>query len=314
MLLGLAALVLAACGNNNMGTDSGPPDTGAIEMDSGPPAPRAAAATAVGADSMIGTSDDVLADFSCMGTAMAPTGGADATFTANIADFMTGAAVDMIDVDIFPDNVVTDGCSGTCVRMTSDAMGNLPGTAPAGGWMAYRVAAGGMAPGDPVLTIGYNRVVPMMGGMIELPAVSNATIGAIPAIYRRTRLPGTAIVSGSITDCAGDEVANARLRVFRGATEVLPGPAMTDFFVGYFNGMSGPSPSRVTTHVDGIYAAANLDPAGGPVRVELWAPIVVDGAEMRLACEEIRVFANAVTIISVGPARGDYPAGHGCAP
>lgn len=256
-------------------------------------------------------------DFTCVGTRTAPAGGADATFGAHVYDFQNGESSNVADigVQIFPDNTVTADCTGSCQDLMTDSSGNISGvTAPAGGWFAYRVEAGtGSGGTTPVLTIGYNRVAPASGGTIQLPSVSSMTIGFIPSLYRRMRLPGTAIVSGSVTDCAGDEVENAVLRISRGGTQLVQGPNPTDFFIGYFNGSGLPSASRMYTNTDGIYAAANVEASAEPIRVELWARTEEGGDLRPIACEEIEVFADAVTIISVGPLRSDYEAGSGCA-
>ncbi|MDQ3032217.1 MAG: hypothetical protein M3Y87_07365 [Myxococcota bacterium] len=295
LILACAISLLGACGDPPATTDSGTetPDAGGLEI---PVAPG---------------------DFSCVGSAMAPVGGADAAFMAHVYDFQGGASTNVanIGVQIFPSNTVSADCTGACQDLMTDATGNIAGvTAPQGGWFAYRVEAGATGGGtSPVLTVGYNRVAPGPGGMIDLPSVSSMTIGFIPSLYRRMRLPGTAIVSGSVVDCAGDEVQNAVLRVYRGDSEVLPGPNATDFFIGYFNGSGLPSATRQYTNTDGIYAAANVAASAEPIRVEVWAR-TEEGADLRaIACEEIEVFADAVTIISVGPLRNDYAAGTGCA-
>lgn len=294
-ILACAMTLLGACG----GDDNGTPDSGPVESDANVELPVAPG------------------NFACVGTLTAPAGTGDSTFSAHVYDFQGGAStsVPTIGMQIFPDNVVTADCTGNCQDVMTDAMGDVSGlTAQAGSWFAYRVEAGtGGGGSSPVLTIGYNRVVPATGGMITLPSVSSMTIGFIPSLYRRMRLPGTAIVSGSVTDCDGEVVQNAILRVYRGATELVPGPEATDFFIGYFNGSGLPSATRQYTNTDGIYAAANVEATTEPIRVELWARTEEGGALRAIACEEIEVFGDAVTIISVGPLRNDYEAGSGCA-
>jgi hypothetical protein len=295
-ILACAMTLLSACGGDPMVE----PDSGPVETDAG----GLVVPVAVG-------------NFECVGTRTRPTGTGAATFAAHVYNFQEGAAssVANIGMQVFPDNVVTADCTGTCQDLMTDASGNVTGVmGETGSWFAYRVEAGtGGGSSAPVLTIGYNRVVPATGGMVDLPSVSSMTIGFIPALYLRMRLPGTAIVSGSLTDCDGELVENAILRVFRGTTEIIPGPDSTDFFIGYFNGSNLPSASREYTNTDGLYAAANVEATAEPVRVELWAR-TEEGADMRkIACEEIDVFGDAVTIISVGPLRNDYESGNGCA-
>lgn len=304
LILAGAIAALGGCGGN--GSMMGMPDAGLHYA-----VPSEAAMVDTDDDGMV----DAPADLSCLGMRTAPTPGDPVMFNAHIYDFQmgTGSNVANIGVDIFPDNLVTEDCSGTCVSGTSDAMGMLPVTAPANGWFAYRVAAGtGTSPMTPVLTIGYNRQAPSMAGAtIDLPSVSSQTIGFIPSLYRRMRVAGTGIVSGSVTDCMGRPIAGGVLRLFREGVELIPGPGMTDFFVGYFNG-TVPDVRADWTDEGGIYASANVQPTEAPVRVEIWA-VPAEGQEFqRIACEEVRMFADAVTIISVGPLRADYPSGSGC--
>jgi hypothetical protein len=302
---------LGGCGGNGMSGDAGPPDTGM--PDSGMLAQRPAAVDTNG-DRM----PDGPPDLSCLGMRTRPMEGDRVSFTAHIYDFQSGESStvsEAVDVDIFPDNVVTDDCSGSCIRGNTGTSGDVMASGPQGGWFAYRVHAGtGTAPTTPVLTIGYNRIVPAEGARINLPSVSSMTIGFIPSLFRRTRLPGTAIVSGSVTDCMGRGIMNAVLRVYRGDTELRTGPNPTDFFIGYFNDANVPDPRRTVTNLNGLYAAANVDFVPDmPIRIELWAVLEEGGELRRIACEEVRVFADAVTIISVGPTRSDYPAGSRCA-
>ncbi|MDQ3037148.1 MAG: hypothetical protein M3Y87_32440 [Myxococcota bacterium] len=140
------------------------------------------------------------------------------------------------------------------------------------------------------------------------------TIGLIPSLYRRMRLPGTAVVVGTIVDCAGDEVANAMLRVYRSSRLLTPGSHSTDFFVRYldFDFVGLPDGPTAWTRTGGFYAAGNVEPAPDPLRFELWAR-TEDGGELRpIACEEAPVFADVITHLALGPLRSDYAEGSGC--
>lgn len=292
--LACAMVILAGCGDD----DGGGTDAGMVGSDAG-------------------AMPALTGNWECLGTRTAPTPGSEVSFGAHVYDFQGGESSNVanIGMQVFPDNAITADCTGTCQDFTTDATGNVTGImAPEGGWFAYRVEAGtGSGGTTPVLTVGYNRVAPAASGTVQLPSVSSMTIGFIPSLYRRMRLTGTAIISGSLTDCAGDEVSNAVLRVFRGDTQIQPGPAQTDFFVGYFNGSGLPSATRQYTNTDGIYAAANVEASAEPVRIELWGALEEGGELQRVACEEFQVFADAVSIVSVGPLRSDYAAGSGCA-
>lgn len=294
----MCAGLLAACGSSTP-----------MMPDAGPPLPVAMVDTDM--DDM----EDAMADFSCLGMRTAPAAGAAGEFTAHVHDFQGGTdtPTPMVELQVFPDNLVAAACEGTCVTSMTDANGDTMVTAPADGWFAYRVPS--PADDDPVTTIGYNRAAPAAGGTVNLPTVSLAVIGLIPSLFMRTRVVGTGVVSGSLSDCMGRGVRGARLRLFRsGEGEIMPGPGRMDFFVGYFSAASGLPSSRATfTDVDGIYASANVAATTDLVRVEVWAVLTEGGEEERVACEAIQVAADAVTIISVGPTRNDYPAGHPCA-
>lgn len=209
---------------------------------------------------------------------------------------------------------MTPGCAGSCQDLRSDDAGEVAGViGQAGGWLAYRIEPGTAGGGSsPVLTIGHHRVTPATGGLLELASVSAMTIGFIPSLYRRMRLPGTAIVMGTIVDCAGDAVEHAILRVYRGSQLFTPGPASTDFFVGYVDFSRRLHPPYGSTGPSGFYAAGNIEPEVDPLRFEVWAR-TEDGGELRaIGCEEALAFPDAVTQVAIGPLRSDYASGSGC--
>lgn len=309
-LVACAVVALSACGDNGGGgTDSGVADSGGGGSDAGAlMLPRAMADTDGNAEN--GT--EAPANFACLGTPTAPTAGAAIDFTANFYSFGATDPVPDAPVQIFTTNVVGPTCAAPdCATYTTDASGNATITAPASAWLAYRVPA----TGDFVDTIGYNRDAPAAAtDTLDLPVVSMMTLGFIPALFFRTRVPGTGVVSGNLSDCDGNTVEGAQLHLFRGGTEIQPGSGMTDFFVGYFNAATGlPSRTAKWTDADGIYASANVEATTDLVRVEVWAVLTEGGEPERVACEAIQVAADAVSIISAGPTRGDYPAGHPCA-
>lgn len=255
-------------------------------------------------------------DFSCVGLRTAPPRGESSTFTVHVHDLQTGESTDVANaaLQIFPDGVVTPGCAGSCQDLRSDAAGEVAGVmGQAGGWLAYRIEPGTAGGGSaPVLTIGYQHVTPATGGLLELASVSSMTIGFIPSLYRRMRLPGTAIVMGTIVDCAGDAVEHAILRVYRGSQLLTPGPDAIDFFVGYFDFSGRLHPPNGSTGPDGFYTAVNVEPEVDPLRFEVWAR-TEEGGELRaIACEEVPGFADGVTHVALGPLRSDYAPGSGC--
>ena len=102
------------------------------------------------------------------------------------------------------------------------------------------------------------------------------------------------------------------------ATRLIKADARTqDAHFRYFNGDSTPAADQEHTHADGLYAAVNIPVDPDPeavLRIEAWGrPSASDAEPIRLGCEAIRVFADAVTITNIGPERNDYPEGHPCA-
>ncbi len=289
-ILACALTIFGACGSNN---DNGTTDSGPSGSDSGM------------TEQPVATGD-----FSCVGSRTAPTPGEVVTFTGHVHDFQMGTAsmVPSLNIQIFPDNIVAADCTGTCQDLTTDTTGNATAMAAAGSWFAYRAAANTAQ----VLTVGYNRVTPAAGGTDNLASVSSMTVGLIPTLFNRQRLPGTSIVAGSVVDCANMPVENAIVRFFQGDTELVPGSGRTDYFTGYFMGPA-PAPSRTASSNDGRFAAANATPNAEPIRATIWARTEAGGELRMIACEEAQIFADGVTIITMGPLRNDYPEGSGCA-
>jgi hypothetical protein len=276
------------------GTDAGPPSAPAVLKEDGSPA-----------------------NFSCIGSATAPAGTGDATITLHAADFLSDADVGGVTVHFFPDNMPNseDTCEGTCIEVMTDDVGDAMVTGNAGGWYAYRILAMPSMPepmsSDPVRTVQYNEVTPNEGGSATLNSVSQQAIGLIPSFLGRTRLPGTAVFSGTIEDCDGDAVQNARFRLYQGSTEIMHGTADTDPIFGHFTDTSSPLPNPLEilprSTPNGLYAAANVPT--GSVRVEIWGATEEGGTEQILGCEEVQAFGDTVTIINVGGLRMDGPAG-----
>jgi hypothetical protein len=292
-----AAMALSACGG------------GTVMPDAGPPLILPAAMADTDGDPENGA--EAAANFGCVGTRSAPAAGAVGTFTGHFYDFQTDTTnVTAAMVEVYSDNVVAGSCGAGCMAYTTDAAGDAQIMLAQDAWFAYRVASNGTY----VTTIGYNRGAPAAGGTIQLPVVAQTTLNFIPMLYRRTRVPGTGVVAGELTDCDGNSVEGAIVRLFRDGVEVIPGTGMMDYFAGYFGEATGLPDARAdNTTANGLYAAANVAATTDLVRIELWATETEGGSPMRVACEAIQVAADAVSVISVGPTRGDYPAGHPCA-
>ncbi len=77
----------------------------------------------------------------------------------------------------------------------------------------------------------------------------------------------------------------------------------------YFNGTVSndlPNTLQSASNVDGLYTVIQVPVEDDrPYRVEAWGNL--DGTFTMLACESARIFANAVTILNLGPVRSDGP-------
>lgn len=248
------------------------------------------------------------ADLDCLGTATAPTGGEETTFSLQIREFNSGMAFEGLDVCFFPDNEVSlSGCTGQMA--TTDGSGNVSVMAPEGGWYAYRVFAndlGGGSSSNIQDSIQVNEVVPS-GDSAEGNSVSEGTLGLIPAVLGLSRADNTALVAGTVQDCAGEPLYGAVVRMYDGTTLLEETEETVTPKYRYFNGESFPSASNQWTHVDGLYAAANIPAAegGSTITVEVWGE--VDGEFQVIGCEEVPALPDAISIVNVGPLRADGP-------
>jgi hypothetical protein len=261
------------------------------------------------------------ADFGCVGSATGPMPGDTVPFTFALRGFGSGDEVRNARIHFFPDNVPTLDCTGSCIEVTTDMMGNAAVMAPANGWYAYHVffRMGGSAASTYVDSVQINEPAPAAsGGMTEGNAVSAGTLALIPAVITGVARPmGTALIAGEVQDCTGTASRGAAIRVYRAdGTRIL-----SDWSDGvapqvrFFDGEENPDDTSEFTQVDGLYAVLNLPaPEDGfdDIRVEAWG-VTSEGAEpMLLGCEQVGVYADGVSIVNVGPLRNDYPAGHLC--
>lgn len=259
--------------------------------------------------------------FGCVGTATGPMPGADVDFTLQLRGFGSGDEVRGARMHFFPDNLPTLDCTGSCIEVTTDMMGNAAVTAPANGWYAYHVffRMGGSAGSTYVDSVQINEPAPAAsGGTTEGNAVSAGTLALIPAVITGVARPaGTALIAGRVDDCAGDPTRGATIRAYTADGARIPsnwddGVAPQ---VRFFDGEENPDDEATYTQVDGLYAVLNLPaPEDGfeDIRIEAWG-VTAEGAEpILLGCEQVGVYADGVSIVNVGPLRNDYPAGHLC--
>lgn len=258
------------------------------------------------------------ADFSCRGMVTAPDDAGDMiSFVGAVTDFQNDTPVEGLTVHVFPDNQPADGCTGSCLELTSDAMGNVTLMDNASSWFAYRILAGsGTTAGlsaDYIEVVQVNAVAAgTAGGMVTLNAVQETTRNTIVTLLGVSLEDGTATITGSLTDCGGETIANANIRVFEATSgnQIELGFGRNGPREFYFGSTGLPGSAERNTNVGGLYGAANLPiPSDGLMRVELWGSLA-DGepAEM-LTCETAEVIEDGITIVSATPARSDGPSG-----
>lgn len=259
-------------------------------------------------------------DLACLGSRTQPVAGDSVDAEFELLDFETSAPVSATRVWFFRDNEIRDACEApACTELTTDPNGVAPVTMPTDGWYAYRVfpRTGGSAAMSVIDSIQYNEPGPSAAGQrVSGSSVSEGTLALIPAVVNISRVPGTALLAGIVQDCIGTPVYGAIVRVFDGDTEIGEGELESEPHYRYFNGNEFPSDTGEHTHADGLYVGIQIPVPASPdarLRVEAWGRATEDDAPVRLGCEAVRVLANAVTIINIGPTRRDYPAGHPCA-
>jgi len=306
-------LMLGGCDDDGGGDDAGPPvgtDGGGGGTDAGPP--PAGAVVGYGSSRMMLTD----ADFSCRGTPTAPDDSAAAvSFMGAVTDFQSENPVEGLTVHFFPDNTPAEGCTGSCIELTSDAMGNISAMDNEGSWYAYRILAGmGTQAGlsaEYIEVVQINEPTPGAGGTATFNAVSANTRNTIVTLLGVSLEDGTATITGQLTDCGGENIANANIRVFEATsgTEITLGTGRTGPREFYFSG-GLPGSRETATNVDGLYGAANLQiPSDGLMRVELWGSLTDGGAQEMLSCEVTEVIEDGITIVNASPTRADGPSG-----
>ncbi|AKF05536.1 hypothetical protein DB32_002685 [Sandaracinus amylolyticus] len=260
-----------------------------------------------------------VADYACNGTASRPTAGEPVSTRFELRDFQTGTAVGDARFWLFRDNVVRDACAAPeCEEITTSADGNATVTLPANGWYAYRVfpREGATPPTTVIDSMQYNEPAPAAAdSSVTGNAVSHGSLDLIPAVLDIERVPRTAMLAGIVLDCDGTPVYGAEIRAYSGATRIDEGQRPTDPRYRYFDGDSFPAGTGTFTHADGLYVAIQIPvPAAAEdvLRIEAWGR-PTEGPPVRIGCEAVRVLADAVTIVNLGPLRSDYGAGHPCA-
>ncbi len=122
---------------------------------------------------------------------------------------------------------------------------------------------------------------------------------------------GHGLIAGRVFDCNDDDIYGALVTVYDASgTKIAEGMRQADPHYRYFDGDDFPSATQPHTHVDGLYAIANLpiDASGSAeVTVELSARPAGMDEPIVIGRERVRVFPDTGTIINVGPLRSDGP-------
>lgn len=299
------------CGDDDdttPGTDGGPVMDAAM-VDSGPMTPELPLLQR----GPIGAEPDAAAAYSCHGERMSPpTDGEAINFNLRVEEFRTDQTFPELCVKFYADNmpVVGDECDAS--DLSTDSEGRVTVNAPAGGWYAYRVypKSGPTASRTIDGSVQVNETAPTTAGeTLRARSISAATLDLIPTVLGISRVPGTAIVAGTVFDCDDEPVYGAITRVYRDdGTFVAEGARNDDPHYRFFDGDSFPRAEQVYTHVDGLFGLINLDVASGGefVWVEAWGRRG-DGEPEIIACERIPVFKGTISIINLRPLRSDAP-------
>ena len=320
MILGCLLSVSVGCGG---GGDT--PDAFVPPVDMGPgggPVDTAVCAnTDAGMQTMPSTALTIQAgtpvmavpgDLTCLGTATRPAGGAATAGVLTVTEFLPpSAATASTMVDIFSTNVITDTCAAPdCMTVTTDAMGQAMATLPAGAWTAFHIHPSAATAEVLAYSFPWTSTA---GGMVSTNSFSSSTVTLVSTLLQRMLQTATAgAISGQVNDCMGHHLANAEARVFHGTTQIVTGPAC-NHASPRITGLEGTNLTRDgLTGPSGTFVGANV-PVGDDYHVEIWGIPTAGSAPRLIGCEEGRVVAGGITVLSIGPLRSDYVAGSACA-
>ena len=253
------------------------------------------------------------ANFNCLAMKPVPTSTAMAAdFSLEIKDFEDDFYTEGLRVQVFANNKIDlDKCEApNCVEGMTNANGIVEmssARAVPGSWYAYRVFAkmGTTRDNTAVDSVQFNEIAPKAGGSIDGISVSIRTLDLIPTVLGFNRAPGTSIVAGSIVDCDGKDVYGTRVRMYDvDGTEIVEGLKQSEPHFRYFDGDSFPSATQEFSHVDGLFAGANLPIPNGTsrdIRIDIEGRLVGDSEPQLLARANAAIFPDTVTIINLQP-------------
>jgi hypothetical protein len=298
-LLGGAAvaLTLAGCGADdstaNGGTDASPQEC-------------------VGADGVpcMSIAGGLLANFDCAPATPAPGTPQPIEVRLRSRSVESSSPGTALALELFHDNAITDTCTGQCLALTADDLGNaMVDLSP--GFFAYRIPSTGNASDDVVTSTGY-RVLRSTDAWKNVAYTTHGDIEAFTAAGGKSRVEGSGALDGGIFDCDDQPVAGAIVRIYAEGQEVSTGAGAADPVITYSNGLI-PDPHATATDPMGRYAAGNLPVTGtGRIRVEVHGVRAAGGPRELVACEEGRVFSNGYMSRPMRPLRTDYAPDSGC--
>ncbi len=325
----LGGALLVGCGDDDVtpSPDAGPSVTGVRDTifyldpdtDARTELPTPDIMQAVGTTPGTGTA----ADRACTATSVRPSEtGTDLGVVMTVKDFESKDPVDNVLVQFYRDNQLPVAVGGTfecpaatCQSATSGSDGLVSAFMDTdASWYAYFIKGrtGPTPASTPVDTAQYNEVAE---ATVNGNSVAQSTLNIIPTVLGLTRQAGTAIVAGTLYDCADEPVRGLVVRMFQedadettatGDTFIADDGGRTRPGYRYFDGDSFPAGDQPYSNVDGLYAAANI-PVDAPIRVEAWynAGTAAAPVPTMWGCERIRVFPNGVTIVNLRPTRSD---------
>ena len=319
-LLGLAAALAAGCGDDSSTPDSGPADTGVPTdgggTDSGSMMVDLPALQTGTVDpdhsNLIDPSTAMPADFSCVGTNTAPAGGDAVDFNLVIKEFNDGNTFEGLHVKFWSDNTPDNSAWDAATDYSTDVDGKIAVSAPAGAWYAYRVfpqdgptpsleLVGSLQTSEPAPTAPTDR---------DGNSVSRATLNLIPTVFGFRQSAGTALIAGRVEDCAGHKTYGATMQVVRAdGTVVMEGDTNPEPHYRYFDGGDFPLAGQQWSHVDGLFAAANIPAAtdGESIFVRIVGRTTAAGDLQVIGCEPLPIHPDTASIVNVVPLRSDGP-------
>lgn len=309
-LMMICLLAAVGCGGGTTATDSGTPNDTGSTVDTGP-ATDSGPAVQPALEAYDGSTPATL-DLSCLGTRTVPMGGADNMATVTLTEYLTHSPISGATLEVWTNDAPMGACAApNCVSGMTDMMGHVALSAPAGGRIAYHITGMGTAE-----VLAYNFTWPAAGTSTTSTAgFASSTISTISTLLGRTfNAAAAGAASGQVVDCMGHTVKNAEVRVFNGTTQIMNGPA-SDRMSPIVVGLEGTSPTTRQggySGSGGTFVGANVPP-GDSYHVEIWGVRTAGSAAELIGCEEGRVVAGGITVLTVAPLRSDYAAGSACA-